>query len=128
MPVPRYLTSALIEELSDSVVVTFGLGEVVPPGSAEYFGYEIYYYAPDGNGGKRFGVRLSETQTSAHVWDNNSTTQANYTSDHVKVTDDAIVVTYRDASLGLEEVGTLAAFSHVAGVDLQREFPVTLLR
>jgi hypothetical protein len=89
--------------------------------------HELYYYTPDGNGGKRFGVRFRE-KTTAHVWDNASNTQANYHGDSVTTSDASIVVQYRDADLGLTEVGTIAAFSHVNGVDTQVEIPVTLLR
>ena len=123
---PRYVTSVLMEEKEDSVVVTWGLGDVVP-GSVEYFGYEVYYYGVDGNGGKRFGVRFHE-KTTAHVWDNASNTQANYEGDNVTVSPDSIVVRYRDANLGLKEMGTIAAVSHINGNDLEVRIPVTLLR
>ena len=123
---PRYVTSVLMEEIEDSVVVTWGLGDVVP-GSVEYFGFEVYYYGVDGNGGKRFGVRFHE-KTTAHVWDNASNTQANYEGDSITVSPDSIVVRYRDADLGLEEVGTIAAVSKINGNDLEVRIPVTLLR
>jgi hypothetical protein len=87
---PRYVTSVLMEETEDSVVVTWGLGDVVP-GSVDYFGFEVYYYGVDGNGGKRFGVRFHE-KTTAHVWDNASSTQANYEGDNVIVSQESIVV------------------------------------
>ena len=125
-PTPRYVTSVLMEEKEDSVVVTWGLGGVVP-GSVEHFGYEVYYYGVDGNGGKRFGVRFHE-KTTAHVWDNASNTQANYEGDNVTVSPDSVVVRYRDADLGLKEVGTIAAVSHINGNDLEVRIPVTLLR
>jgi hypothetical protein len=124
----RYLESVLVETTDDSIVVTFGLGDEIPGGAREFSGYGVYYYGPDGNGGKRLGVRFSGTGSSAYVWDNASTTQANYTSDAVTVTGDAVVVTYNDADLGLAEVGTIEAFSHIDGVDEQLNFPVTLLR
>jgi hypothetical protein len=123
--VPRYVTSVLMEEREDSVVVTWGLGEPVP-GGAEYFGFEIYYYGVDGNDGKRFGVRFHD-KTTAHVWDNASNTQANYDADSVIVSSNAIVATYRDADLGLKEIGTIAAFSHINGNDIEVALPVTLL-
>ncbi len=126
---PRFLTSVLVEELADSVVVTFGLGDAVPVESLEYFGYEVYYYGLDGNGGKRFGVRFSTTpETTAHVFDNASTTQANYVANHVTITTGSVVVRYPDADLGLKEVGTIRAFSHVNGGDNQTDFPVALMR
>lgn len=124
---PRHVTSVLLEEGAGYVTVTWGLGDPVHGGTAEYFGYGLYYYAPDGTGGKRFGVRFHE-KTTAHVWDNASNTQANYHGDSVTTSGASIVVQYRDADLGLTEVGTIAAFSHVNGVDTQVEIPVTLLR
>lgn len=124
---PRYVTSVMVEEDASSVTVTWGLGDPVPTTDVEYFGYELYYYGPDGNRGKRFGVRFHD-KTTAHVWDNASSTQANYHSDSVTVSPESIVVHYRDADLGLETVGTIEAFSHVNGVDSQVAVPVTLLR
>ncbi len=123
---PREVTSVLVEEGRDSVTVTWGLGEPVSSGF-EYFGYGVDYYGADGNGGKRFGVRFRET-TTAYVWDNASATQANYEADSVTVTPGSIVVHYRDADLGLKEIGTIAAFSQVDGNDQQVDLPVTLLR
>jgi len=122
---PRLVTSVLIEERDGAVVVTWGLGE--PAGTGSYYGYEVYYYGPDGTGGKRLGVRFSET-TTAHVWDNASSTQTNYVADAVKVHHDSIVVTYRDADIGLSEAGTIAASAHIDGRDNQSDLPVTLLR
>jgi hypothetical protein len=124
----RYLESVLVETTDDSIVVTFGLGDEIPGGAREYSGYGVCYYGPDGNGGKRLGVRFSGTGSSAYVWDNASITQANYTSDAVSVTGGAVLVTYSDADLGLDEVGSIAAFSHTDGKDHQVDFPVTLLR
>ena len=116
----------LVEQLDSSVIVTWVLGAIVPK-VAGFFGYEVYYYGPDGNGGKRFGVRFAEKVT-AHVWDNPSFTQANYEAEAVTVDGDRIVVRYNDADLGLKEIGSLAAFSHINGKDEQLEIPVTLLR
>jgi len=117
----------MVEEDAGSVIVTWGLGEPARVADVEYFGYELYYYAPDGTGGKRFGVRFHE-KTTAHVWDHASSTQANYHSDSVTVSDDSIVVRYQDADLGIGDVGTIAAFSYVNGVDTPVDIPVTLLR
>ena len=117
--------------------MTWGPGGPVCATGVEYFGYELYLHAPDGNGGKRFGVRFHE-KTTAPMWDNVSSTQANYhsdsdsnsnsNSDSVTTSADSIVVHYRDADLGLTDVGTIAAFSHVNGIDAQVDIPVTLLR
>lgn len=124
---PRTVTSVLVEEGADSVTVTWGLGEPTASDDVEFFGYGIDYYGPDGNNGKRFGVRF-HSKTSAHVWDNASGTQANYEADSVTVDEDRIVVHYRDASIGLEQVGTIRAFAHIDGHDAQVDLPVTLLR
>lgn len=115
----------LVEKRADSVAVTWGLGDVVP-GPVEYFGYEVFYYGVDGNGGKRFGARFGEKAT-AHVWDNASSTQANYDGDCITIEEDSMVVIYRDASLALEEIGTIAAFSHINGQDAQTNLAVALL-
>jgi hypothetical protein len=92
---PRQVTSVLVEELENSVVVTWGLGEPLHR-AVEYFGYEVYYYAPDGSGGKRFGVRCGAAVT-ARVWDNASATHANYQADAVHHLGSLLVATYRDA-------------------------------
>jgi len=124
---PRIVTSVLVEEGDGWVAVTWGLGDPAGVGPIEYFGYGVDYYGPDGNGGKRFGVRFHET-ASAHIFDWTSSTQANYESDSITFGQDSIVVHYRDASIGLPEVGTIQAFSHVNGTDLQSALPVTLMR
>lgn len=125
--VPRVVTSVLVEEADNSVVVTWGLGETVATTGVEYFGYGVDYFGVDGNGGKRFGVRFHE-KTSAHVFEWSSATQANYEADAVSVEEDRIVVRYRDASIGLTQVGEIHAFSHVNGADSQLDLPVSLLR
>jgi len=38
-----------------------------------------------------------------------------------------VTVHFHDASLGLDAVGTIAAYAHVNGHDTQAELPVTLL-
>jgi len=124
---PRRVTSVLVEESRNSVTVTWGLGDPVAAPDVEYFGYGVYYYGLDGNGGKRFGVRFQD-EITAHVFDNASATQANYHGSAVTVTDESIIVRYRDADLGLVGVGTIRAFSHVNGHDQQVEIPVTLMR
>lgn len=123
---PHQVTSVLVEEDNGNVTVTWGLGEVAAS-QYEYFGYAVHYYGPDGNGGKRFGVRFQEKAT-AYVWDHASSTQANYAADSVTATAESIVVRYRDADLGLKEIGMIAAFSHVDGHDQQVDLPVSLLR
>jgi hypothetical protein len=123
---PRYVTSVLVEEGDGAVTVTWGLGDVID-GAVEFFGYGVDYYGVDGNGGKRFGVRFG-TEVSGHVFEWTSNTQANYDSDSVTATNDSIVVFYRDADIGLTEVGTIKAFSHLNGGDIQTDLPVTLLR
>ena len=125
-PTPRYVTSVLVEEADGTVTVTWGLGDVIP-GDVEYFGYGVDYFGRDGNGGKRFGVRFHE-RPSAHVFEWASATQANYEPDSITLDADRLVVHYRDADLGLPEIGTIRAFSHLNGVDVQTELPVTLLR
>jgi hypothetical protein len=123
---PRHLTSVVMEEGDGQVIVTFGLGAELTAG--EYFGYAVDYYGPDGTGGKRFGVRLSETEVNAYVFDWQSATQANYEADAVHTTDNAIVAKYRDASIGLDQVGTIKAFSHMGSDDTDTDVPVTMLR
>lgn len=125
--VPRYLESVLVEEGSHDVTVTFVLGDVIPGGWEEIAAYGVYYYGADGEGGKRFGVNFS-TSVSAYVFDNGSSTQSNYPASAVRFEPDVVVVTFNDASLGADEVGTIAAFSLVDLRDVQMNFPVTLLR
>ncbi|MFJ8322077.1 hypothetical protein [Micrococcus luteus] len=123
---PRTVTSVLAEVGTDSVTITWGLGEPVDVGDVEFFGYGIYYYDPTGNGGKRLGVRFGDAIT-AWVFHNASATQANYEASSVTATKDAVTVHFHDASLGLDAVGTIAAYAHVNGHDTQAELPVTLL-
>jgi hypothetical protein len=124
--VPRVVLSVLVEELVDSVLVTWGLGDVVAQGVGSHR-YEVEYYGPGGTAGKKFGVRFAE-KTTAYVWDDASTTQANYDGDCVTVSDRSIVVRYRDASLGIHEVGTIQASVTIDSKDEQLGIPVTLLR
>jgi hypothetical protein len=125
---PRYVTSVLVEEHPDRVVVTWGLGDRVSAlATPEYFGYEVVYYGPDGNGGKRLGVRFGE-KVAAYIWDNTDLNQSNYDAESVEENPDALVVTYRDAGLGLATIGPITAYSHIDTVDTQAELPVTVLR
>lgn len=124
---PRTVTSVLAEAGTDTITVTWGLGEPCIASDIEFFGYGLYYHDPTGNGGKRLGVRFGEAVT-AWIFDNSSATQANYDATSVSVTDDAVVAHFNDASLGLSEVGTILAYAHINGLDTQTELPVTLLR
>ncbi|MFF1573716.1 hypothetical protein ACFVWR_13265 [Leifsonia sp. NPDC058292] len=73
---PRIATSVLVEEQPDKIVVTWGLGAPVStPASPEYFGYEVVYYGPDGNGGKRLGVRFG-SKVTAFIWDHTDVNQS----------------------------------------------------
>lgn len=74
--VPRTVTSVLAEAGTDTITVTWGLGEPRIASDIEFFGYGLKYYDPTGNGGERLGVRFGETVT-AWVFDNDSATQAN---------------------------------------------------
>ncbi len=125
-PLPRYVTSALVEEGPGWVTVTWGFGDVIP-GEVEYFGYGVDYFGLDGNGGKRFGVRFHE-KPSAHVFEWSGATEANYEPDSIAYDDDRLVVHYRDADIGLPEVGTIRGFSHLNGADVQTGLSVTMLR
>jgi hypothetical protein len=125
---PRLLVSVVVEAGPDQLVATFDLGEPAPMEEREFSGYGVDYYGPDGNGGKQLGVRHSVAEGwSAHIFEWESATQANYTADAVDVSQAAVIVRYRDATLGLDEVGTVIAFSHVDGDDVQSDVPVTLL-
>jgi hypothetical protein len=123
---PRLVTSVLVEEAPDGVTVTWGLGDSIP-GDVEFFGYGVDYYDANASNGKRFGVRFGSEPT-AHVFEWSSATQANYTADSIAVTGDSIVVFYVDASIGVDELGQIEAFSHLNGQDVQTGLPVTLLR
>lgn len=125
---PRIVTSVLVEENPNSVVVTWGLGDrVETPASPEYFEYGVDYYGPDGNGGKRLGVRFGQ-KVAAYMFDWTDANQSNYEADSVTERADAIIVTFHDASLGVDEIGQITAHSHVDGVDTQMDLPVTVLR
>lgn len=119
---PRFVTSTLVEATADAVTITWGLGDEIPR-SADYF----RYYGADEKAGAEFGVRFHETPR-AYVFDHATSTQANYAADSIDLTDDRIAVRYRDASIGLTEVGTIFASVTVDGDDVQLNLPVTLLR
>jgi hypothetical protein len=122
---PRAVTSVLVEEGDGVVTITWGLGE--PVGPASYFSYLVTYYGTDGNGGKQFGVKVVE-KTIAFVFDHTSSTQSNYDADAVTVRGDSMIATFRDADIGLHEVGTILGVATVDGRDTQTDLPVTLLR
>lgn len=124
---PQRVTSVLAEVGTDSITVTWGLGEPVEVGDVGFFGYGVYYYDPTGNGGKRLGVRFGD-ETTAWVFDNATATQANYEAPSVTAANDAVTVHFQDASLGLDAVGTIEAYAHINGHDTQVNLPVTLLR
>jgi hypothetical protein len=88
---PRIVTSVLVEERADRVVVTWELGErVASAATPEYFGYEVTYYGPAGNGGKRLGVRFGDKVT-AYIWDNADLNQSIYDADSVQERSDSLV-------------------------------------
>lgn len=122
---PQYLKSVILEEREDSVLVTLALGEEIL-GDAEYFGYGIDYYGIDGSGGKRFGVRFGNGGVTAPIFEWSSATQAN--AGNVVQLDDGLVIIYPDASLGVDEVGSIHAFTHVNGDDVQTDQEVTVVR
>ncbi|MFJ2980252.1 hypothetical protein ACIPEP_15480 [Curtobacterium sp. NPDC087082] len=125
---PRRLTSVLVEETDEDLIVTWGLGEPTG-GSFHYFGYGLRYYGVDGNGGKIIGVRVSnKPEVTAFIFDNASATQSNYVEDAVTLREDAIVVRYRDASIGLDEIGIINAYSHTDGYDRDRDAQVSMVR
>lgn len=122
------MISSLEEEHANSTVVTWRLGErIEAPGPPEYFGYGVDYYGPDGNGGKRLGVRFG-SKVMAFIFDFTDANQSNYVGESIQLLDEGIVASYRDASLGLPEIGHISAFSQVNGDDAQTQLPVTVLR
>ncbi|MEY9850601.1 hypothetical protein ABH923_000279 [Leifsonia sp. EB41] len=126
--IPRLVISVLVEEHPNSIVVTWELGErIETPAPPEYFGYGVDYYGPDGNGGKRLGIRFG-SKVEAFIFDFTDANQSNYVGESVRVLEEGIVVSYRDASLGLPGIGQISAFSHVNGDDAQTQLPVTVLR
>ncbi len=124
-PKPQYLTSAFVEERDGSVTVTLGLGDEIPV-DAEYFGYGIDYYDRDGNEGKRLGVRFGPDGAAALIFEWSSATQAN--AGRISYLEHGIVITYPDASLGLDQIGSIHAFTHVNGDDVQTGQQVTVVR
>jgi hypothetical protein len=127
---PRVLTSVLVEETADDVIVTWGLGEVAAQ-RFDVFGYELAYFGLDGNGGKRLSVKVHASgEVTASVWDNESNTNANYGADAVTLRADAAVVRYRDASIGLEKegIGVISAYRHIDGRDQETSVQVSLMR
>lgn len=122
---PQYLTSAMLEERNGAVTLTLGLGDEIP-GEVDFFGYGIDYYGPDGNGGKRFGVRFGAGEASTLVFEWSSATQGNAGS--IFYLEDGLMIVYPDASIGMDEIGSIHAFTHVNGDDVQTNQHVTVLR
>ena len=73
------------------------------------------------------GVRFGD-KTTAYIFDWADTNHSTHTAESAQVNDDSVVVTYRDAGLGMESIGHVNAFSHVDGIDSRVELPVTVLR
>jgi hypothetical protein len=120
------LVKALVEVDADLITVTFALGDPADR-PVEWATYGADIYGPDGNGGKRFGVWLSDDKTSAHIFDFSSATQSNYDGSFVEVSGSSIVVRYRDASLGVPLGGTGRAYFAINGQDVNTNMPVTVI-
>lgn len=108
------------------MVLTFTLGDPISGDTEGVTSYGVRYFDADEERGKRLGVRLSETIT-AYVYDNVTDTQSNYPLSVVQVRESTIVVKFNDASLGVETVGIVDAFSLLGVRDIQNGVPVTLL-
>jgi hypothetical protein len=126
-PLPREVRSILFEEILGGVTVTWTLGELTRARDVDCFGYGVDYTGPNGYGGKRFGVRF-DPEASAYVFDWSSATRVNHLPGCVDATPARIVVQYKEACVGLSEIGPVAGYSHVNGADVEVQIPVTVAR
>ncbi|CAN7407055.1 hypothetical protein LJR042_002565 [Microbacterium maritypicum] len=79
-------------------MMTLALGEEILC-DAEYFGYGVDYYDPDGSGGKRIGARFGDGGVTASIFEWSSATKAN--AGNVVRVDDGLVIIYPDVSFGV---------------------------
>ncbi|PPG40996.1 hypothetical protein [Rathayibacter sp. AY2B5] len=76
---------------------------------------------------KHFGVRLSEQETKAFVFEFESATQANYDVTHVTDRGASLVARFPDSSLGVDAIGTVTGFATIEGEDVAAGVPAQLL-
>jgi hypothetical protein len=127
-PSPRELLAVLVDVDEHGIAATFHLGDTIEQGAgAEWFTYGLAVAGRDGGTSKHFAVRLSSDHRQAFVFDFNSSTRANYDGSHVDVHETSVVARFPDASLGVNQAGSLSGFSTIEGDDVTVEAPVQVL-
>ncbi|PPF16855.1 hypothetical protein C5B92_10910 [Rathayibacter sp. AY1A4] len=127
-PTPRELLAVHVAVDPSGITATFTLGDPIGPGQpAEWFTYGIELTGADGALVKHFGVRLSEQETKAFVFEFESATQANYDATHVTDRGASLVARVPDSSLGVDAIGTVTGFATIEGEDVAAGVAVQLL-
>lgn len=128
---PRRIKDVLVGRDERSIHVTWNLGEVASAHPVEHFLYSVTITGNRGSTLKQFGVKFIGTEDPeivAFVHDFILPGgQANYDSEHVSVSRDAISVHFIDASVGPDKIDAATSDFNVNGVDLQERLPVTFV-
>ncbi|PPH95176.1 hypothetical protein C5C95_16935 [Rathayibacter sp. AY1B7] len=129
IPTPRELLAVHVAVDPSGITATFTLGDPIGPGQpAEWFTYGIELTGADGALVKHFGVRLSDKETKAFVFEFESATQANYDATHVTDRGASLVARFPDSSLGVGTIRSVTGFATIEGEDVAAGVPVQLLR
>ncbi|PPF13689.1 hypothetical protein C5C41_16505 [Rathayibacter sp. AY1E9] len=128
-PTPRELLAVHVATDPSGITATFTLGDPLElPQSVGWLTYAIELTGADGATAKHFGVRLSEQETKAFVFEFESATQANYDATHVTDRGASLVARVPDSSLGVDAIGTVTGFATIEGEDVAAGVAVQLLR
>ncbi|MBO0984916.1 hypothetical protein [Rathayibacter sp. SD072] len=126
-PTPRELIAVHVAVDAAGITATFTLGDPLElPQPAEWFTYGIELTGADSATVKHFGVRISEQETKAFVFEFQSATQANYDATHVTDRGASLVARFPDSSLGVDLIGSVG-FATIEGEDIAAGVPVQLL-
>jgi hypothetical protein len=128
-PTPRELLAVHVAVSPTGITATFTLGDSLElPQPTEWFTYGIELTGADGATVKHFGVRLSEDETKALVFEFESSIQANYDATDVTDLGASLVARSPDSSLGADAIGSVTGFATVEGEDVAAGVPIQLLR
>ncbi|MFJ2535870.1 hypothetical protein [Microbacterium maritypicum] len=127
---PRLMTSVLVGRDADGVHITWALGDPAPVPETEHFMYSVTITGNRGSTLKQFGIKfigLEDPEVSVFVFDHMGGGGANYPLERVTIDGDSIAVHYNDASIGPDRIDNANASFGVNGIDLQQQFPATVV-
>ncbi|PPG90875.1 hypothetical protein C5C39_09755 [Rathayibacter sp. AY1F3] len=127
-PTPRELLAVHVATDPSGITATFTLGDPLElPQPAGWFTYGIELTGADGATVKHFGIRLSQAETKAFVFEFESATQANYDATHVTDRGASLVARFPDSSLGVDAIGSVTGFATIEGEGVATGVTVQLL-